>query len=104
MSHEDLNARNLSDRKDLLAVLLAGPTASGKSARAIQLARELNGVVINADSMAVYQDLPILSARPTPAEASAAPHLLFGHIGVERNYSVGQWLADARSALDETAR
>jgi tRNA dimethylallyltransferase len=103
MGHEDLNARNLSDRKDLLAVLLAGPTASGKSARAIALARELNGVVINADSMAVYQDLPILSARPTPEEAADAPHLLFGHIGAERNYSVGQWLADARSALKEAA-
>jgi len=81
------------------AVLIAGPTASGKSARAIKLARELNGVVINADSMAVYQDLPILSARPTPEEAAATPHLLFGHIGAERNYSVGQWLADAESAL-----
>ncbi|MGO9432643.1 tRNA (adenosine(37)-N6)-dimethylallyltransferase MiaA [Rhodoblastus sp.] len=83
------------------AVLIAGPTASGKSARAITLARELNGVVINADSMQVYQDLTILSARPTPQETDAAPHLLFGHIGAERNYSVGQWLEDARRALDE---
>ncbi len=81
------------------AVLIAGPTASGKSARAIALARELNGVVINADSMQVYQDLPILSARPTPQETDAAPHLLFGHIGAERNYSVGQWLEDAKGAL-----
>ena len=83
---------------------MAGPTASGKSARAIALARDLGGVVINADSMAVYQDLPILSAAPTPEEAGDAPHLLFGHIGAERNYSVGQWLADARAALDEAAR
>ena len=83
------------------AVLIAGPTASGKSARAIKLARELNGVVINADSMAVYQDLPILSARPTPEETAATPHLLFGHIGAERNYSVGQWLADAECALEK---
>jgi tRNA dimethylallyltransferase len=59
----------------------------------------MNGVVINADSMAVYQDLPILSARPTPEEAAGTPHLLFGHIGAERNYSVGQWLADAELAL-----
>ncbi len=87
---------------ELQAVLIAGPTASGKSARAIKLAREMNGVVINADSMAVYQDLPILSARPAPEEAAETPHLLFGHIGAERNSSVGQWLADAKSALQQT--
>jgi tRNA dimethylallyltransferase len=104
MGHKDLNARNLSNRKDVQAVLVAGPTASGKSARAIALAREGRGVVINADSMAVYQDLPILSAAPTPQEAGEIPHLLFGHIGAERNYSVGQWLADAKTALDEAAR
>jgi tRNA dimethylallyltransferase len=86
------------------AVLIAGPTASGKSARAIALAREKNGVVINADSMQVYRDLPILSARPSEVEVRESPHLLFGHIGAERNYSVGQWLADARSALDESRR
>jgi tRNA dimethylallyltransferase len=104
MGHKDLNARNWSNRKDVQAVLVAGPTASGKSARAIALARDLGGIVINADSMAVYQDLPILSAAPTPVEAADVPHLLFGHIGAERNYSVGQWLADARAALDEAAR
>ena len=80
-------------------MLIAGPTASGKSSRAIKLAREMNGVVINADLMAVYQDLPILSARPAPEEAAGTPHLLFGHIGAERNYSVGQWLDDAALAL-----
>ncbi|MDI9846952.1 tRNA (adenosine(37)-N6)-dimethylallyltransferase MiaA [Rhodoblastus sp. 17X3] len=104
MGHKVLNARNLSNRKDVQAVLLAGPTASGKSARAIELARDLDGVVINADSMAVYQDLPILSARPTPEETGDIPHLLFGHIAAERNYSVGQWLADATAALDEARR
>jgi tRNA dimethylallyltransferase len=83
------------------AVLIAGPTASGKSARAIRLARKIKGVVVNADSMAVYRDLPILSARPTPEETSETPHVLFGHIGAERNYSVGQWLADAKAALED---
>ena len=83
------------------AVLIAGPTASGKSARAMELAREMNGVIINANSMAVYQDLPILSARPTPEDIAATPHLLFGHIGAERNYSVGQWLDDAALALEK---
>jgi tRNA dimethylallyltransferase len=72
--------------------------------RAIQLARASNGVLINADSMQVYRDLTILSARPAPEETSEAPHLLFGHIGAERNYSVGQWLEDARLALDEARR
>jgi tRNA dimethylallyltransferase len=87
--------------REVHAVLIAGPTASGKSNCAIELARESNGVVINADSMQVYRDLPILSARPTPEETAQAPHLLFGHVGAERNYSVGQWLEDARLALDE---
>jgi tRNA dimethylallyltransferase len=67
----------------------------------MELAREMNGVIINADSMAVYQDLPILSARPTPEDIAATPHLLFGHIGAERNYSVGQWLDDAVLALEK---
>jgi tRNA dimethylallyltransferase len=86
------------------AVLIAGPTASGKSARAIHLARESNGVVINADSMQGYQDLPILSARPTPEETNKTPHLLFGHIGAERNYSVGQWIEDAKGALEQAQK
>jgi tRNA dimethylallyltransferase len=86
---------------ELQAVLIAGPTASGKSAEAIRLARKINGVVVNADSMAVYRDLPILSARPTPAETSGTPHVLFGHIDAERNYSVGQWLADAKAVLEQ---
>jgi tRNA dimethylallyltransferase len=104
MGHQLLNARNLPIRKDIRAILLAGPTASGKSARAVELAREENGVVINADSMAVYRDLTILSARPNPEEMGDIPHLLFGHVGAERNYSVGLWLADARAALIEAER
>ena len=92
------------DLHQFQAVLIAGPTASGKSARAIALAREWNGAVINADSMQVYQDIPILSACPSPKERDEAPHLLFGHIGAERNYSVGQWLDGARSALEEARR
>ena len=99
MGHKDLNARNLSNCREAQAILLAGPTASGKSARAIELARERDGVVINADAMAVYRDLAILSARPTPDEMGDIPHLLFGHVGAERNYSVGLWLADAKAAL-----
>ncbi len=83
------------------ALLIAGPTASGKSALAIALAQRLGGWVINADSMQVYGDLRIITARPTPDEEAAAPHRLFGHVDASQNYSVGRWLADAEALLDE---
>lgn len=101
---DDSDKRGFFDLHEFDAVLIAGPTASGKSARAIFLAREANGVVINADSMQVYRDLPILSARPAPEEEEQAPHLLFGHVGAERNYSTGLWLDDARRALIDARR
>ena len=82
------------------AILIAGPTASGKSAVAIALARRLGGVIINTDSMQADGDLHVLSARPDAAEAAQAPHMLFGHVDGAVNYSVGRWLADARGALD----
>ena len=81
------------------AVLIAGPTASGKSALAIRLAQRLGGTVINADSMQVYRDLRVLTARPTPEEEAQAPHLLFGHVDGAENYSVGRWLEDAGAAI-----
>ncbi len=81
------------------ALLIAGPTASGKSALAISCAKKVNGVVINADSMQVYRDLQLLSARPSAQEAAEVPHLLFGHIDRAVNYSVGKWLEDAAAAL-----
>lgn len=83
------------------AVLIAGPTASGKSALALDLARALDGVVINADSMQIYRDLCILTARPSPAEEAAAPHRLYGHVDPARPFSVADWLADAGAALAE---
>jgi len=82
------------------ALLIAGPTASGKTALAISLAKAHGGMVINADSMQVYQDLFILSARPSPEEQSGVPHLLFGHVDGAVNYSVGKWLEDAQAALE----
>lgn len=83
------------------AVLIAGPTASGKSALALELARARDGVVINADSMQVYRDLRILTARPTPQEEGQAPHWLYGHVDGAVNYSVGHYLRDAAAALAE---
>lgn len=83
------------------AVLIAGPTASGKSARALALAEELDGTVINADSMQVYDGLRILSARPTPEEEARAPHRLYGHVSPSERYTVARWLADATRAIAE---
>jgi tRNA dimethylallyltransferase len=86
------------------AVLIAGPTASGKSALALALAEELGGTIINADSMQVYADLRIITARPTPAEEACVPHLLYGHVDAAENYSVGRWHVDAGAALADVER
>jgi len=86
------------------AVLIAGATASGKSALALALAEELGGSIINADSMQVYRDLRIITARPTPAEEARVPHLLYGHVDAAENYSVGRWCVDARAALAAVER
>src|SRR5882724_3234396 len=86
------------------AVLIAGPTASGKSALALALAVELDGTVINADSMQVYRDLRIITARPTPAEEARVPHLLYGHVDAAESYSVGRWCVDASAALADAER
>lgn len=81
------------------AVLIAGPTASGKSAQALALAEEIGGVVINADSMQVYREAPILTAQPGEADKARVPHLLYGHVSAREVYSVGSWRADAADAL-----
>jgi tRNA dimethylallyltransferase len=83
------------------AVLIAGPTASGKSALALELAAKLGGVIINADSMQVYRDLRVITARPTVEEESQTPHKLYGHVDAAENYSVGRWLRDAQAALED---
>src|SRR5437588_10612798 len=86
------------------AILIAGPTASGKSALALALAERLGGTVINADSMQVYRDLRIITARPTPAEEERVPHFLYGHVDAAENYSVGRWCVDAAAAIEEARR
>ena len=83
------------------AVLIAGPTASGKSALALDLAEKTGGVVINADSMQVYRDLRVLTARPTPGEEARVPHRLYGHVDAAVNFSAGSWVADAAAVLAE---
>jgi tRNA dimethylallyltransferase len=86
------------------AVLIAGPTASGKSALALRLAERLNGTIVNADSMQVYRDLRIITARPSPEDERRVPHRLYGHVDAAVNYSTGQWLRDISAVLDELAR
>jgi len=83
------------------AVLIAGPTASGKSAAALTLAQHLNGMVINADSMQVYREAPILTAQPDAHAQARAPHRLYGHVSARELYSVGRYEVDARRALTE---
>jgi tRNA dimethylallyltransferase len=85
-------------------VLIAGPTASGKSVLAVELARATGSVVINADSMQVYRDLRILTARPTSEQEAQAQHRLYGHVDAAINCSVGIWLDDARAVLAEAER
>lgn len=86
------------------AILIAGPTASGKSALALRLADELGGVIVNADSMQVYAELRVLTARPDVADEARVPHRLYGHVTAARAYSVAQWLADVASELAATER
>jgi tRNA dimethylallyltransferase len=80
-------------------ILIAGPTASGKTALALDMAAQHGGAIINADSMQVYRELRVLTARPTPEEEARAPHHLFGHVSVTDAYSVGRWVADVEAAL-----
>lgn len=81
------------------AILIAGPTASGKSRLAIDLARRHNGVVVNADSMQVYRELRVLSARPDETDMAAVPHRLYGDVPAATRYSVGRWLADVARVM-----
>jgi tRNA dimethylallyltransferase len=91
----------VSEGHPIKAVLIAGPTASGKSALALELALATGGVVINADSMQVYRDLRIITARPTLADEARVPHRLYGHVDAAVNFSAGAWVADAALAIEE---
>ena len=88
------------DGADDRVVLIAGPTASGKSALAVALAERLGGMVINTDSMQVYRDLFIITARPGAADLARAPHRLYGHVDAAENYSVGRFVEDAGVASE----
>lgn len=82
-------------------ILIAGPTASGKSALALALAEAAGGAVVNADALQVYHRWRVLTARPGPEEEAAAPHHLYGHVGREEPYSVGRWLRELAPLLSD---
>ena len=85
-------------------MLIVGPTASCKSALALELAQKAGGAVINTDSMQVYRDLRVLTARPSLAEEAAVPHRLYGCVDAAVNYSAGHYVRDAKEVLDEVRR
>ena len=82
-------------------ILIAGPTASGKSSFAIKLAKKINGEIINADSMQVYKELKILTARPKKKDQKNLKHHLYGFQSVKKNFSTGEWLAFAKKKIKE---
>jgi tRNA dimethylallyltransferase len=84
-------------------VLIAGPTASGKSALALGLAERLGGAVINADALQIYAGWRVLTARPTPEEEARAPHFLYGFQPLDESYSVGRWLRAVEGVLADCA-
>lgn len=90
----------MNSSRNKTAVLIAGPTASGKSAVAIKVARELDGVIINADAMQLYDGLRVLTSRPTGADERATPHRLFGAVPAGAVWSAGRWLAAARQEIE----
>ncbi|WP_164923101.1 tRNA (adenosine(37)-N6)-dimethylallyltransferase MiaA [Sinorhizobium medicae] len=85
--------------RDIDAILITGPTASGKSALGVKLAQRHGGVVINADSMQVYGTLKILTARPDESEMGGVEHFLYGHVPPDRAYSTGAWLREAEALV-----
>ena len=94
----DLDKNHYNYEKDL--VIIAGPTCVGKSSIAMELAKKINGVLINADSVQVYEDLKLLSARPTEKDMLQVPHFLYGYVKSEINYSIADWLQQLHKVLD----
>ena len=89
----------MSPRNQKSVLLIAGPTASGKSALAIAQAKARGGVIINADSMQVYKELRIVTARPSSDEEAQVPHRLFGHVGGADDYSTATWLGEVETEI-----
>ena len=91
----------LNDIDPTRHLLIAGPTASGKSALALAVARAQGGLIVNADALQIWSCWRVLTARPSAEDEAAAPHALYGHVTPDRNYSVGDWLADVQALTDQ---
>ncbi len=102
--NESIRMFNLKALSPEQPVLIAGPTASGKSALALEIAAAQGGVVVNADALQVYENWRVLSARPPAEDEAQADHVLYGHVGRIQDYSVGHWLRDVRTYLNESPR
>ena len=94
----------MSKAEETRAVLIAGPTASGKSALALALAERCNGLIVNTDSMQVYRDLRVITARPSSDEEARAPHRMYGHVDAAENYSAGRFVRETATILEEAER
>lgn len=86
------------------AILIAGPTASGKSAVALEMAQKVDGIIINADAIQVYDCWKIISARPSDEDCAIIPHFLYGHVSGDQDYSVGHWIQDVKKVLSSTLK
>ena len=93
----DISLDNFCWQND--AIIIAGPTCVGKSAIAVALAKQINGVILNADSVQVYKNLKILSARPSEEELQGIPHYLYGYVDGSNKFSVADWLFDLKTTL-----
>lgn len=92
----------MKEKHDKTVWIVAGPTASGKSALAVELAEQHNGVIINADSMQIYQEIPVISAQPSMDERRDVPHLLYGFHPITMHYSAADWASAASKAIEMT--
>ena len=99
-SRETMHAPDLSVIDASRHLLIAGPTASGKSALALAVAQAQGGLIVNADALQVWSCWRVLSARPSARDEAAAPHALYGHVAPGRGYSVGEWLRDVAALMD----
>ena len=103
MMHEIELSEILSAPPDL-PILIAGPTASGKSDLALRIAQESGGVIINADALQIYENWRVLSARPSREDEQIAPHVMYGHVAWDAEYSVGEWLREVSHHLQAPQR
>ena len=95
---------DIAKHADTCPILIAGPTASGKSALAMEIAERFGGAIINADAFQIYSNWRVLTARPSKVDEDKAPHFLYGHIAPDAAYSVGHWLAEITPLLNASPR